>query len=109
VRTKYFTFALRSSGVITQTPVSITTEHSSMTDKWESMKRAMQVVRRWLALFAGSYRCASCTTPLRRLVIADLTPEAVRTHRLAGKLGGLLTEGYVCPKCTKPGEWILIH
>jgi hypothetical protein len=42
-------------------------------------------------------------------VLADLSPEAARTHRLAGTLGGLLGEAHVCGVCTKPGEWVLIR
>ena len=77
-----------------------------MADPWEPVKRA---VRRWLTSLVGSHRCESCGKPLRRLVVADLTPEAVRAYRLAGTLGGLLAAGYVCRDCTKPGEWILIE
>jgi hypothetical protein len=66
-------------------------------------------VWQWLTSFVGPHRCGSCGKPLRRLVSADLTPEAVRTHRLAGTLGGLLAEAYVCGDCTKPGEWVLIE
>jgi hypothetical protein len=57
----------------------------------------------------GPYRCPVCGKPLRRLVATDLSPDAVRARRLAGTLGGLLTAGYVCADCTKPGEWILIE
>ena len=70
------------------------------------MKRA---ARRWLASLVGPHRCGSCGLPLRRLVAADLTPEAVRTRRLAGTLGGLLAGAYVCGGCTKPGDWVLIE
>jgi hypothetical protein len=73
------------------------------------MKRLAQAAWRWLIGFVGPPRCASCGNPLRRFMMADLTPEAGRMHRLSGKLGGLLTDGYVCPNCTKPGEWILVH
>ena len=66
-------------------------------------------IARWWAAFVGPHRCASCDQPLRHLVSTDLTPEAVRTYRLAGTLGGLLAAGYVCRNCTKPGEWVLIE
>ena len=79
-----------------------------MADPWETGSRTLWVERWWVAL-VGTHRCGSCGTPLRRLVAADLTPEAVRTYRLAGTLGGLLAAGYVCRDCTKPGEWVLIE
>jgi hypothetical protein len=72
------------------------------------MKPAARVWQ-WLTSFVGPHRCKACGKPLRRLVMEDLTPEAVRTHRLAGTLGGLLAAAYVCHHCTKPGEWILIE
>lgn len=64
---------------------------------------------RWLASLVGSHRCGVCGETLRRFVLADLTPEAVRARRLTGTLGGLLANAYVCRVCTKPGEWILIE
>lgn len=70
--------------------------------------RCWRAARRWAAL-VGSYRCRECGGPLRRLVSADLTPEAVRAYRLAGTLGGLLAAGHVCRACTCRGEWILIE
>ena len=76
-----------------------------MADPWEPGSPA----RRWWAALVGTHRCGSCGKPLRRLVAADLTPEAVRTYRLAGTLGGLLAAGYVCRDCTKLGEWVLIE
>lgn len=76
-----------------------------MANPWETGSRA----RRWWTALVGTHRCGSCGKPLRPLVAADLTPEAVRTYRLAGTLGGLLTAGYVCRDCTKPGEWVLIE
>jgi len=79
-----------------------------MADPQESVTRAARVWR-WLASIVGSHRCGSCGQPLRRLVSVDLTPEAVRAHRLAGTLGVLLAAGYVCRDCTKPGEWVLIE
>jgi hypothetical protein len=72
------------------------------------MKRGSRVWR-WLTAFSGLHQCRSCGKPLRRLVTADLAPEAIRTYRLAGTLGGLLAAGYVCPDCTARGEWILIE
>ena len=42
-------------------------------------------------------------------LMGDFTPEAVRSHRLAGTLGGLLASAYVCRDCTKPGGWVLIE
>ena len=79
-----------------------------MADPQEPVKRTTSAVRRWLAALVGSHRCGTCGRPLRRLVPADLRPEAVRAYRLAGTLGGLLATGYVCRDCTKPGEWVLI-
>lgn len=64
---------------------------------------------RWLATYLGPPRCGSCGLPLRRLAEDDLTPEVVRTCRLAGTLGGLLAAGHVCARCTAPGSWILIE
>jgi DNA-directed RNA polymerase subunit RPC12/RpoP len=64
---------------------------------------------RRLVSLLGPYRCRVCSKPLRRLVVGDLCPDAVRTRRLAGTLGGLMAAGYVCADCTKPGEWILIE
>jgi hypothetical protein len=64
---------------------------------------------RWLVVHLGPPRCRSCGKPLRRLVEEDLTPEVVRTRRLAGTLGGLLDAGHVCDRCTAPGHWILIE
>ncbi len=72
------------------------------------MKRIRAAWWRLVSL-VGPYRCMSCGKPLRRLVADDLSPEAVRTRRLAGTLGGLLTAAYVCDNCTKPGKWILIE
>jgi hypothetical protein len=80
-----------------------------MADRWEPVRRAARAVGRWWAALVGPHRCESCGEPLRRLVAAHLTPEAVRTYRLTGTLGGLLAAGYVCRDCTKPGEWILIE
>ena len=71
--------------------------------------RCCRAARRWAAALVGSYRCRECGGPLRRLVPADLTPEAVRAYRLAGTLGGLLAAGRVCRACTCRGEWILIE
>jgi|GEM_PF-7049284 len=79
-----------------------------MVDWRELVKRATRKWP-WLASLVGPYTCGSCGKPLRRLVTADLTPEAVRTHRLAGTLGGLLASAYVCRDCMKPGEWVLIE
>jgi hypothetical protein len=80
-----------------------------MTDPRELVKRASRATWQRLAALVGPYRCRSCGQPLRRLVSSDLTPEAVRTYRLAGTLGGLLAAGYVCRDCTRPGEWVLIE
>ena len=80
-----------------------------MADRREPVKRTTRAVWQWLTALVGPHRCGSCGKSLRRLVSADLTPEAVRTHRLAGTLGGLLAAGYVCRDCTKPGEWVLIE
>ena len=80
-----------------------------MADRPEPVKRASRAVWPWLTSLVGSHRCGSCGQPLRRLVSADLTPEAVRAYRLAGTLSGLLAAGYVCRDCTKPGEWVLIE
>jgi len=80
-----------------------------MADPREPVKRAAQAIRRWLMSLVGAHRCGSCGQPLRRLVSADLTAEAVRARRLAGTLSGLLGAGYVCRDCTKPGEWVLIE
>jgi hypothetical protein len=73
------------------------------------VKRAARALWQWLTSLVDPHRCGSCGGPLRRLVSADLTPEAVRTYYLAGTLGGLLAAGYVCRDCTKPGEWVLIE
>jgi hypothetical protein len=72
------------------------------------MGRIRAAWRRLVSL-VGPRRCGSCGKPLRRLVEGDLSPDAVRTRRLAGTLGGLLATGYVCGDCTKPGAWILIE
>jgi hypothetical protein len=73
------------------------------------MKGVARAVWRWLSALVGPYRCESCDKPLRRLESTDLSPVAVRTHRLAGTLGGLLAAGYVCDDCTRPGGWVLIE
>jgi hypothetical protein len=80
-----------------------------MADSRNLLNRAARAVWRWASSLAATHRCGSCGQPLRRLVSADLTPEAIRTRRLAGTLGGLLAAGYVCRDCTKPGEWVLIE
>ena len=80
-----------------------------MVDPWGALKCAVRAVRRWLTSLDAPYRCGTCGQPLRRLVAGDLTPGAVRSYRLAGTLGGLLTSAYVCRDCTKPGEWVLIE
>lgn len=80
-----------------------------MTDPRELVKRASRATWQRLAALIGPHQCGSCGQPLRRLVSSDLAPEAIRTHRLAGTLGGLLAAGYVCRDCTKPEEWVLIE
>ena len=71
----------------------------------ESVKR----VWRWLTSGFGPHLCESCSGSLRRLAPADLAPEAVRAHRLAGTLGGLLAGAYVCRTCTERGGWVLVE
>lgn len=80
-----------------------------MADTWGIVKRGARAARLWLASLVGAYHCATCGKPLRRLESGDLTPEAVRSHRLAGTLGGLMASAYVCRDCTKPGEWVLLE
>jgi len=72
------------------------------------MKRIVRAAWR-LASLTGPYRCRACDKPLRQLVADDLSPDVVRARRLEGTLGGVLTAGYVCADCTKPGDWILIE
>jgi hypothetical protein len=86
----------------------IPTGRSSIGNPRGFLNRATSAVRRWASL-GTSHRCATCGGPLRRFVEGDLTPEAVRTYRLTGTLGGLLAAGYVCRTCTRPGEWVLVE
>lgn len=53
--------------------------------------------------------CGACGQPLRRLIMEDLTPEAVRSYRMAGTLDGILGGAYMCKTCMKPGKWVLIE
>lgn len=71
-----------------------------MTGVWRAVWR--------LVSSAGRFRCRACGRPLRRLEVTDLPPEAARTYRLAGTLGGFLATGYVCDACPTPGGWVLI-
>jgi hypothetical protein len=73
------------------------------------MKGVARAAWRRLISLVGPYRCGACDRPLRRLGSSDLSPEAVRAHRLAGTLGGLLAAAYVCDDCTRPGGWVLIE
>ncbi len=73
------------------------------------MGRPARALWRWLSVPVGPYRCGSCDKPLRRLESTDLSPGAVRAHRLTGTLGGLLAAGYVCDGRTRHGCWILME
>lgn len=80
-----------------------------MANPWGLVQRGARAARLWLTSLVSAYHCTTCGKPLRRLVPGDLTPEAVRSHRLAGTLGGLMASAYVCRDCTRSGEWVLIE
>jgi len=73
------------------------------------VKHTVWMAWRRFVSFVGPYCCELCGQPLRRLRLADLSPEMVRPCRLVGTLEGVLGAGYVCNVRTKPSGWLLIE